>query len=59
MKDLENEVKRQENTLQTLQQAAEECRDLRYQNALLERMLRENGWLSSQFPLPSIFDLMA
>jgi hypothetical protein len=47
IRQLETTIKRNEETLQTLQQnhrtAADECLMLRYKNSLLERILLEKG----------------
>lgn len=47
IKQLENTIKHQDETLQNLQQshrsAADECLMLRYKNSLLERILLEKG----------------
>ena len=53
IRQLETTIKRNEESLQSLQQshrsAADECLMLRYKNSLLERILLEKGWC---FPSP-------
>ena len=55
IKQLENTIKRHEETQQTLQQshrsAADECLMLRYKNSLLERILLEKGIFEISSPM--------